>query len=61
LNLKEKYSEDEINVFYTQFARNIKEYEAINPEVVDNLYGFIDFEKFKQNMLLAKNLDNEEF
>ena len=47
--------------FYSHFSQNLKEYEKINPEVVDNLFGFIEFEKFKKSMLMAKNIDNEEY
>lgn len=36
-------------------------YEKIHIDVVDNLFAFIDFDRFKKQMLLAKNSVNENF
>jgi ADP-ribosylation factor 2-binding protein len=60
-NLKEKYSDEQIELFYTTFKDNLSQYEKINPEVVDTLFGFIDFEKFKKSILLHKNALDENY
>ena len=36
-------------------------YQKINPEVVESLFDFIDFEKFKKSILLSKNMTDENF
>ena len=33
----------------------------MNPEVVESLFGFIDFDTFKRNILLSKNFLNEDY
>ncbi len=53
-NLKRKYSDDEITAFYTTFKANLAAYEAENADGLDCLYGFIDFAKFKEQVLKAK-------
>ena len=60
-NLKEQYSDEEIELFYSTFKDNLSKYEKINPEVVDTLFGFIDFEKFKKSILLHKNALDENY
>lgn len=60
-NLKQKYSNDQIESFYAGFKDNLPAYKKINPEVVETLFGFIDFESFKKGILLAKNFENENF
>jgi len=42
-NLKQQYSDEEINNFYVDFATDMKKYESINSNTMDQLYGFIDF------------------
>ena len=37
------------------------EYQKVNPEVVETLFGFIDFEKFKKAILLTKNMSDENY
>jgi len=61
MNLKDRYTDDQIESFYETFKDNLQAYEKVNPEVVDSLFGFIDFEKFKKSILLSKNMDNENF
>ena len=60
-NLKEKYTNEQIEAFYASFKDNLSNYEKINPEVVDTLFGFIDFEKFKKAILLQKNFLDENY
>lgn len=36
------------------FKDNFKQYEGENEEVVDTLFGFVDFNRFKQQMLQFK-------
>jgi len=59
--LKESYSEDELETFYLGFKDQIGQYEQINPEVVNTLFAFLDFDKFKKAILLFKNLANENY
>ena len=47
-NLKEKFTNDQIDAFYLSFKDNLQEYKRINPEVVNTLFSFIDFEAFKK-------------
>ena len=60
-NLKEKYTDEEITEFYFNFGERFEEFKKLNPEVVDQLFGFIDFEEFKKSILLSKNMDDENF
>jgi hypothetical protein len=43
------------------FKDKLEEYKKINPEVVDTLFGFIDFEQFKKAMINSKNAINEKY
>lgn len=61
INLKGKYADDQIEAFYGSFADKIGDYKKINPSVVDALFDFIDFEKFKKSMIAHKNRMNEGF
>lgn len=49
--LKNKFSEIEIEQFYQDFKTNIKVYQDHNQDVYDVLLSFIDFNKFKQSMI----------
>ena len=60
-NLKQKYTDEQIENFYITFKDNMPEYQKVNPEVVDTLFGFIDFEKFKKAILLTKNMSDENY
>lgn len=60
-NLNEKYTTDQIEAFYAGFKDNLQEYQKINPEVVDTLFSFIDFEAFKKSILMSKNFHDENF
>ena len=44
----------DLDPFYKGFKANIAKYEAENSDVVDTLYTFIDFSKFKENILDIK-------
>ena len=59
--LKGKFSDQELEAFYVGFKDKMPVYEKIHIDVVDNLFAFIDFDKFKKQMLLAKNTVNENF
>jgi hypothetical protein len=62
--LRETYSQDQIDAFYTSFAEQHGEYEKTNPVTVNIIFGLIDFAKFKESMLQYKkdsaSLINEE-
>lgn len=49
MKLKENYgvTDDDLKIFYKDFAENLKTYQALNSEVVEILFGYTDFEKFK--------------
>lgn len=61
INLKDKYTDEQIEAFYGSFAQKMPEYKQINPTVVDSLFDFIDFEKFKKSILISKNMTNEGY
>jgi len=50
-DLKQTFTDDEINNFYVDFATDMKKYEAVNSHTMDQLYGFIDFPQFKENII----------
>ena len=52
--LKTEFTDDEVNHFYSTFQDNMAAYKEENADTMDILYGFIDFQKFKENMLLFK-------
>jgi hypothetical protein len=53
-NLKEDYSDEQIDGFYKDFTDNIAKYEENNALGVNGLFGFTDFNKFKESILLFK-------
>jgi len=59
--LKGTFSDQELEGFYIGFKDKMPIYEKIHIDFVDNLFAFIDFDKFKKQMLLAKNTANENF
>ena len=52
--LIESFTQEQIQSFYINFATNFQEYQKLDPDTVDVLYGFIDFNKFKQLVLQIK-------
>ena len=48
------FSEDAIKQFMETFKDNKQAYEQANSDTFDTLYGFIDFEQFKQMMITFK-------
>lgn len=46
--LFQTYSEERVTQFYSDFKDNWKRYEAEDPEAVETLFGFTDFNKFKK-------------
>jgi hypothetical protein len=60
-NLLEKFSNDQIEAFYGTFKDNLARYEKLNPEAVDTLFSFVDFDAFKKNILLSKNFLDENY
>ena len=61
INLKDKYTDEQIEAFYASFGEKMPLYKQINPTVVDSLFDFIDFEKFKKSILISKNMLNEGY
>lgn len=43
------------------FKDEMANYEKINPEVVNTLFAFLDFDNFKKEILTFKNKTNENF
>ena len=52
--LYQNYQEAQISAFYNDFKDNFKEYQKVNSDTVEILVGFIDFNKFKTQMLEVK-------
>ena len=46
--LREKYSEDQIESFYETYAKSSAVYKKLNPTVHEILFGFVDFQKFRE-------------
>ena len=54
VQLKQEYSEDQINAFYTDFSENFENYKSINEDAYEIMTASIDFKKFKDQMLKFK-------
>ena len=54
------HTKEDLDAFYLSFKDKLPEYKAKNPEVVDMLYGFIDFDQFKKQMINAKLIDRAD-
>ena len=54
VELKEEYSDQQIDAFYEDFKNNHQQYEGQNPDVVMTLLEFLDFQKFKAVILEFK-------
>lgn len=52
--LFQDFPEPTVKAFYSDFANNFKSYEQINPDTVETLFGFTDFNKFKEQVLELK-------
>lgn len=52
--LKEKFSEAQVDEFYSGFVEEFENYKTKNAEVVDTLMDFVDFAKFKATILEFK-------
>ena len=60
--LKVNFSDDEVKAFYETFKDKLDSYEKIDAETVDILFGFVDFDKFKQKMIEYKGgMQDEKF
>jgi len=46
--LKGKFTDQELEDFYVGFKDKMPVYEKIHIDVVNNLFAFIDFDKFKK-------------
>lgn len=54
------YEADQVDAFYQTFKGNVKFFEEENADVVDTLFGMVDFMKFKQSMVnYKKGMKNE--
>ena len=54
VQLKQEYSEDQMNSFYTDFAENFENYKSVNEDAYEIMCASIDFNKFKDQMLKFK-------
>ena len=48
------HSEAQVEHFYQTFKENMEAYKAMNEDVMDVLFGMVDFNKFKQSVLEYK-------
>ena len=53
-DLGEKYSEEQIDAFYLAFKDNLEMFEKEDGWAYDTLWGLINFDKFKQQILTYK-------
>lgn len=55
------FTDDQLNDFYTSFPDKKADYEKRNENTVNSLYSFIDFDKFKSDMLeMKKSMDSKD-
>jgi ADP-ribosylation factor 2-binding protein len=54
LNQEFNFSQESIDAFYEDFKVNWETYKDMDADAVETLFGFIDFERFKQNMINYK-------
>lgn len=54
VKLEVKFKSEDIDTFYETFVENMQKYEAEDSMAVNSLFSFIDFEKFKESILLYK-------
>ena len=54
VKLEQKFQSDDVDNFYATFVENIAKYEAEDAVTVNSLFSFIDFNKFKESILLYK-------
>ena len=57
--IKQSYSEEEMNDFYDHFAQNFKEYLEINQNAYEVMKASLDFPHFKEQMLKCM-VENQE-
>ena len=48
------HSDDEVDLFYQTFKSHQEAYKAIDEDVMDLLFGLVDFSKFKNSVLEYK-------
>ena len=54
MKLEVKFKTEDIDTFYETFVDNMAKYEAEDALTVNSLFSFINFEKFKESILLYK-------
>jgi hypothetical protein len=54
VKLEVKFKSEDIDTFYETFVDNMPKYEIEDSITVNSLFSFIDFEKFKESILLYK-------
>ena len=52
--LKDKFNEEQIDLFKTTYAQNETTYREKNPVIHETLYAFVDFEQFKSRIVSYK-------
>jgi ADP-ribosylation factor-like protein 2-binding protein len=62
LKTDDGYTDQQLADFKDHFKENMPKYEEINSDVVDILFGYVDFQKFKRVMLTyRKGMIDQEF
>lgn len=55
------FTQQQVSAFYDALKDNLARFEETNKDTVDMLYSFIDFDKFKAQMLMIKkNLETRD-
>ena len=49
-----QHSDEQVDQFYSTFKDNQEVYRGMNEDVMDTLYGLVDFQKFKTSVLEYK-------
>lgn len=53
--LYKTFSHEQVQSFYDDFRADVSKYEDINSSAVETLFGFVNFDKFKQAILKYKS------
>ena len=60
VKLKERFSDDQVKAFYAHMLTNYAMYKALNPQKMDDLMDFLDFNVFKKTMIAFKEASDAE-
>ena len=60
VQIKEKFTEEEMEIFYLDFKENFNNYKAINEDAFSIMIASVDFQQFKEQMLKSKVIEEDK-